>query len=349
MKTPILVLAMAASMLASCSNTAVRDGLGIQDPTILQTGAGAGQGADAGAATDQWLEAYGAIGNTGDALASTSRKLDALPADVKGSYFAAKGRCWIAAGQAERDASNHWGFVEESIGEASRQLAMAEGRAPQSAANPELRTSSVIRPDLWQKINGYKADRRINDCPELQPELACAEVKLIHAGHEAWTRDFDGAKARADEVGRMLAEVGAGVEACKPPAPPPAVVVPAKITLRADATFGFDEGDESGLLPEGRAALDKLVADLRLAPDVTGIDIVGHTDRLGTPPYNERLSMQRASTVKRYLEKRGVDVPIGARGVGAGNPVVDCHQGNRTALIQCLSPNRRVDVYVRRR
>ena len=141
---------------------------------------------------------------------------------------------------------------------------------------------------------------RINACPTLQPELACAEVKLIHAGHDAWARNFTSAKQRADDVAQGLAKVAAGIEACKPPAPPPVAVVPPKITLQADATFGFDEGDESGLLAAGRSTLDKLATDLRGNQDVTRIDMIGYTDRIGSAAYNQRLSVQRAETVKRY-------------------------------------------------
>lgn len=348
MKTPILVLAMAAATLAGCTSTTVRDSLGIQDPTVLKRGLGAEQSVNAGAVTDHWVAAYGAVGKPAEALANAAQRFEALPDEARGSYFAAKGRCWVEAGKAELAASNRWGFVEESIGEAARQLAMVEGREPLSAANQELRTSSVVRPDLWQAINGYKSDPRINACPTLQPELACAEVKLIHAGHDAWARNFTSAKQRADDVAQGLAKVAAGIEACKPPAPPPVAVVPPKITLQADATFGFDEGDESGLLAAGRSTLDKLAADLRGNQDVTRIDMIGYTDRIGSAAYNQRLSVQRVETVKRYLEQRGVGVPITARGAGAGNPLVSCEQRNRTALIQCLAPNRRVEMFIRK-
>jgi outer membrane protein OmpA-like peptidoglycan-associated protein len=48
--------------------------------------------------------------------------------------------------------------------------------------------------------------------------------------------------------------------------------------------------------------------------------------------------------VKRYLQNGGVTVPISSRGRGKENPVVQCNDRNREALIDCLAPNRRVEL-----
>jgi len=93
------------------------------------------------------------------------------------------------------------------------------------------------------------------------------------------------------------------------------------------------------------------------ANDVKGtqfsvISVVGHTDRLGSQIYNQRLSSQRAEAVKAYLVSvGGIDrAKISARGKSESQPVTkpdDC-KGSKPnpKLITCLQPDRRVEVEV---
>ena len=98
------------------------------------------------------------------------------------------------------------------------------------------------------------------------------------------------------------------------------------------------------MLPAGKAKLDQLILDLKQVDDVTSISVEGYTDRLGSDSYNRQLSAKRAETVKLYLQNGGVSAPISARGRGKEDPVVQCNDRNREALIDCLAPNRRVDL-----
>jgi OOP family OmpA-OmpF porin len=71
----------------------------------------------------------------------------------------------------------------------------------------------------------------------------------------------------------------------------------------------------------------------------------GHTDSVGTDAYNQKLSERRAAAVKDYLVKKGVAANrLEAIGKGEANPVVHCDDEDRAKLIQCLEPNRRVEV-----
>lgn len=136
------------------------------------------------------------------------------------------------------------------------------------------------------------------------------------------------------------------------PLPAPAPVVASaryKIRLQADALFQFNGARMSDLKPAGQQALAKLVSDLKNGyTQVDHILVVGHTDRLGKPAYNQRLSEQRAATVKQYLLDQGVQAPIDARGAGKTEPVTTDCKGIKAspALIQCLQPDRRVEVEV---
>ena len=133
----------------------------------------------------------------------------------------------------------------------------------------------------------------------------------------------------------------------------PAAAVPAmpvvlkRIQLGADAMFRFDRSGDGDMLPEGRAALIKLVDEIqRSAIVVERMRLTGHTDRLGTPAYNLRLSQQRAETVANFLRKAGLTMPIEAVGKGEDEPVTTACVGQRPtpALIGCLQPDRRVTV-----
>jgi OOP family OmpA-OmpF porin len=151
-------------------------------------------------------------------------------------------------------------------------------------------------------------------------------------------------------------------EKCEPPAPrvaeaPPAPApVPApkpvteKVTLAADVLFDFDK---AVLRPEGKAKLDDLVSKIK-ALNLEVVIAIGHTDRIGSKSYNQRLSERRAAAVKTYLVSQGIEPNrIYTEGKGLTQPVKDCPNPspkgeirNFQQLIACLQPNRRVDVEV---
>ena len=121
-----------------------------------------------------------------------------------------------------------------------------------------------------------------------------------------------------------------------------------RVTFSAESLFGFDQ---SAVRPEGMKALDGFAGDLA-GTQFDSISVEGHTDRLGSTAYNQRLSQQRADAVKDYLVTSGhVDAArITATGKSESMPVTlanTCVGEHQTArLIACLQPDRRVDVEV---
>ena len=133
------------------------------------------------------------------------------------------------------------------------------------------------------------------------------------------------------------------------PAPKPAAKPAAAKTLVITSTELFDF-DKSALTSAAKAKLDKeVVARLREFATIQFVNVNGHTDRLGSPQYNQKLSERRAESIRAYLVSKGTDAAkIEIYGFGKTLPVKSCpDQKDRKALIACLQPNRRVVVEVK--
>jgi OOP family OmpA-OmpF porin len=141
------------------------------------------------------------------------------------------------------------------------------------------------------------------------------------------------------------------VVAAPPPPPPPVPAPPApprRVSFSADTLFSFDRSE---LGPQGKVALDQFARELA-GMQFDAITVEGHTDRLGSQAYNQKLSMRRAEAVKNYLvSPGGVDAGrISAVGKSESQPVTKAEDCRGTKpnpkLIACLQPDRRVDVEV---
>ncbi|WP_251979165.1 type VI secretion system membrane subunit TssM [Salinicola avicenniae] len=122
------------------------------------------------------------------------------------------------------------------------------------------------------------------------------------------------------------------------------------IVLESDTLFAFGRGDYSGLQQAGQRELDALAERLLNTEDLGQILITGHADQIGNAQANQRLSLQRAMTIRQYLVGKGVPAGlIEAKGAGSERPLVTCERDQpRAALIECLAPNRRVEIEVRK-
>ncbi len=131
-------------------------------------------------------------------------------------------------------------------------------------------------------------------------------------------------------------------------APAPVAPTPTadKVRLSADALFDFDK---AVLRPAGMERLNQLAQQAK-SLNLEVILAVGHTDRIGSEAYNANLSQRRAEAVKAYLVSRGIEANrIYTEGKGKSQPVTGTSCDNvrgRTALIDCLQPDRRVEVEV---
>src|SRR5919108_1071327 len=121
---------------------------------------------------------------------------------------------------------------------------------------------------------------------------------------------------------------------------------PAVVNFASRELFEFNKAT---LTSEAKAKLDaEVVAKLKDVGDVRYINVNGHADRIGTAQYNQQLSEKRADAVRAYLVSKGVDASkVETFGFGKTTPVKSCpDQKDRNALIECLAPNRRVEVEI---
>ena len=129
------------------------------------------------------------------------------------------------------------------------------------------------------------------------------------------------------------------------PKPKPAVSPTTdKVTMSADALFDFNK---SVIKPDARGKLDDLVGKIK-GINLEVVIAIGHADRIGSDAYNNKLSLRRADSVKAYLVGKGIAANrIYTEGKGEKQPVKDCPaMKDRKKLIECLQPNRRVEIEV---
>ena len=136
-------------------------------------------------------------------------------------------------------------------------------------------------------------------------------------------------------------------------APPPPAAAPMPVRLRqvsfsADSLFDFDKSEVKAT---GRQHLDKFASELR-DTNYSVIIVTGHTDRLGSRAYNQKLAKRRAEAVKTYMvQSTGIPADkVQTREVEESQPVTkpgDCVGKKATKkLIACLQPDRRVEIEV---
>lgn len=193
---------------------------------------------------------------------------------------------------------------------------------------------------LW--IRGEVERYRIKNATGGRANVDVASVSLVFPFGRAPVR------VAAAPVYVAPAPMPAPVAVAPMPAPVVIAPVPQRVSFSADTLFGFDK---STVRPEGRVELDKFSSQLG-GTRYESIRVEGHTDRLGSTAYNQTLSEERAESVKNYLVTSGNIDPtrISAVGKSETQPVTaagDCSDNlARSALINCLQPDRRVEVEV---
>jgi len=126
-------------------------------------------------------------------------------------------------------------------------------------------------------------------------------------------------------------------------APPPVAPVPVTTAPRQDARtyLVFFDWDRADLTDRARQIIAE-AAQATTRVQVTRIEVSGHTDKSGTPRYNQGLSVRRAQNVAAELVRLGVpQAAITTQGFGESRPLVQTADGVREPQ------NRRVEIVLR--
>ena len=110
------------------------------------------------------------------------------------------------------------------------------------------------------------------------------------------------------------------------------------MNLGSDALkFDFDKAH---LRPENRELLSRIAGILLTSQDYA-IQVLGHTDDVGSATYNQGLSLRRARAVRDYLVEAGLDpARMETSGLGKSRPLVE------GATPEARAKNRRVEIGV---
>jgi OmpA-OmpF porin, OOP family len=304
------------------------------------------------------------------ALEAVQQRLRALnEAGVpQSNYPLAKAQCWLDTAKTQYHENDRTGYVEESLWESMKIVSALEADKGARAGyeTPLVANSTKLREDLWAKLAGLRGNPATLSC--VSRTVACAEVRLVRAGHAeeqtGWRQATPHVAMVEDAVrraGEEAASCAVAVPALAPapavaatlapaPAPAPAPVIQQKesIVLLGDALFKFNKSGRDDLLPGGQERLREVAQTLKKYSRIESIDYVGHTDRYGASDYNDALSLERARTVREFMESIGVKAAqTSAAGRGAREPLVQCStRPPKAQQVICLQPNRRVAIEV---
>ncbi len=115
-----------------------------------------------------------------------------------------------------------------------------------------------------------------------------------------------------------------------------------EVTLSEDQSgFKFKKAE---LPEEAQARLDEIATQLKNNPNGAYIEVAGYTDNRGAKDYNQRLGLERAENVRKYLYEK-YQIPLHKINVisyGAENPVApnntrDGRAKNRRVVVRVLT------------
>jgi outer membrane protein OmpA-like peptidoglycan-associated protein len=210
------------------------------------------------------------------------------------------------------------------------------------AVAPACATKKYVRTEVGN-VNS-KVDTLAGTVEETQERTRKNEERIGAADEkaEAAGRSATGARAAADAAAGIAKDVdnrlGGRIN----------TVEAASRRLVFEVTLSEDQGNfafgKAELPDAAKMRLDDLVRQVKAEPKNIFIEIEGHTDNIGSPVINERVGLERAEAVKRYLYEQH-QVPLHKMNVisyGEDKPVApnnnkDGRAQNRRVVVKVLS------------
>lgn len=258
-------------------------------------------------------------------------------------YHLAKAQCWLDVSFHEYTRNDRSAFPQAALGESEKLVvAMEGGVSPIPMETPLVNDARYLRDDLWQRLRSLQTADGF-DCA--QQRAACAEVELVHAGNEFNQQQWRHAKPYIQIAEDLLNDAEALARQCGAAVAPAAAPGP----LIANVLFEFDRSARGDIRSHSIASVDRALDSLAQEKfELAQVRLVGHADRLSGRghDHNRQLSQRRAETVRALLVERGIDPSrIQYEYRGDAEQVQACDGVRpRAALIECLLPNRRVEV-----
>jgi outer membrane protein OmpA-like peptidoglycan-associated protein len=179
-------------------------------------------------------------------------------------------------------------FVRTSVGEVNQKVDSL-GRAVEETQERTRQNEA--------KINDV--DQRAQAAAQAASQAASKAAQAAQVAHTAANQANENANQAAN-IGREAGSKADAVDRATKR-------VVFEVVLSEDqGNFKFGKTD---LPDEAKARLDELITQIKADPKGAYFEIEGHTDNVGAKAYNERLGLERAETVKRYLYHEH-DIPL---------------------------------------
>jgi len=255
-------------------------------------------------------KAKGSLEIAENALARKADKKEIISASRQTVQFAEDARALAAQRQEERR------IASERAAAAAQAKAEAEAKAAAEAAEAKRKTD--LEAQRQAELAAAAATKAKAEADALKAKEAAAEAEAERAR-----------KAAADLRAQLLEQFNRVLETRDTPR--------GLVVNMGDVLFDFGKYD---LRPEAREKLAKL-SGIILAHSGLNLAVEGYTDNVGSDEVNQKLSEQRAESVRGYLIGQGLgDSTVTSRGFGKTNPADD------NSSVAGRQKNRRVEIVV---
>ena len=206
--------------------------------------------------------------------------------------------------------------------EAARVQAEAESARRAQAENDRLRAEAErlaaerAKADSDLAAQRLAQERQAADAARAQAEAARAQADAARAAAEAQAQQAQAAVGQAE---RERAELREKLRQQLNQVLETRETARGLIVNVSDVLFDFDSAN---LKPGAREKLARVAGILLTTPGLN-MEVEGHTDNVGSDSYNQRLSEQRAASVRDYLLRQGITPgAVATAGLGESQPVV---------------------------
>jgi outer membrane protein OmpA-like peptidoglycan-associated protein len=209
--------------------------------------------------------------------------------------------------------------------EESAAVAAASRRTEEAAARAEIAAQGRVQAEQ-QKQQAEQQKQQAESGREQAMSAAQQANEQARLAHDQMTQMR---REREEELNRMQEALNRVVETHRTPN--------GMIMVLPNSIFRFDF-DSAELSQHNRELLSR-IAGILLVSKAYGLSVFGYTDDVGTPEYNQQLSLRRAKAVQDYLARSGIDPAIiNVKGYGKTSPLVTGTSADTR------SKNRRVEI-----